>query len=151
MDELALQLGTTNNQINEDVSEEPYLMIRKDSSIKEHWNEWFRGVNNKPSIWSLNGVRGRRVFALHGKSANTTWRYRENHDDFKLKPNSYDAQWKFKKDVVYQVLKAMLELDSNFPLTVREEMALSEVEKAKGRMTLNAFIQKTKVAKKNSA
>ncbi|KAF9139695.1 hypothetical protein BG015_001932, partial [Linnemannia schmuckeri] len=92
MNELALEMGTTYNLINEDVSKEPHLMIREDSTIRDHRNEWFWGVNGNPSIWSLNGVRGCRVFALHGKSADTAWRYIEDHKDFNLQPNSYDTQ-----------------------------------------------------------
>ncbi|GJJ68189.1 hypothetical protein EMPS_00535 [Entomortierella parvispora] len=150
MDELALELGTTYNPLRgEYVSEEPVEMISNYCSIRDLWKEWFQGVRGRPSIWVLNGVRGRRVFALNGKSANTVWRWRANDRNFPLKPNSYDAQWKFKKDVVYQVLKVMLELDSSTPLAVREETALTAVEKAQGKMSLNAFIQKVKVTKKS--
>lgn len=148
MDELALELGSKYDFLFDVDDGVRYEMIPKSRSLRDHWCEWFRGMDGNPSIWRLNGVKGRSVFGLNGKAAATQWRW---DPSFPCKRNTYDAQWKFKKDIVYMVLEVMLAFDSNIDLAVREEKALVQIEKAKGSMTLNAFINKHKVSRKSVA
>lgn len=81
-----------------------------------------------PSIWRLNGIHGRSDFAPNGKSAEMQWYW---HENFPLKSNSYDQLWKYKKDVVYLVLKEMASLNGTIPIAVREEMVLTQAENTK--------------------
>ncbi|KFH70844.1 hypothetical protein MVEG_03691 [Podila verticillata NRRL 6337] len=94
MDELELELAKLRSLLFDVDKEVTYQMATRSCDLRHHWKEWVYGVADNPSIWRLNGIHGRSVFALNGKSAETRWRW---HESFPLKSNSYDQLWKYKR------------------------------------------------------
>ncbi|ORY99771.1 hypothetical protein BCR41DRAFT_363714 [Lobosporangium transversale] len=85
-----------------EVTIDKYDMLHQKHSLREHWNEWFYGHNDYPSIWRLNKFKGR------------SWR-----------ASNSARRYKFKKDVIYSILDRMLTMEERVALNEVEQLLVS--------------------------
>ncbi|KAI1306689.1 hypothetical protein EDD11_004692 [Mortierella claussenii] len=97
-----------------------YDMISQKRDLREHWKEWFYGLEGQPSIWRLNKHRGTKWRSVPGK-----------------KGNELARRYKFKRDIVFSILEKMLLKPGT--LAEREEAALLEMEELLVPISLNKY------------
>ena len=87
-------------------------MIPRGSTFKEHWQEWFHGVNGGPSIWRLDNAFG---------------------NDWRKGNNTVAKLYLFKKQLIESGLRIMLTIEAS-SLQERQfkmfEHILEEISKA---------------------
>lgn len=95
-----------------------YSMIPQARPLRDHWKEWFHGIDGNPSIWRLDKYLKSKWRSVPGSSA-------------------LNRRYKFKKDIVYSILRLMLEMEGT--LTEREDVALRQAEITIGQTSLNQY------------
>ncbi|KAI7816641.1 hypothetical protein BC939DRAFT_508130 [Gamsiella multidivaricata] len=93
-------------------------MLPCNEPLQRQWDEWFRGVDGRPSLWILN------------KTFKSKWR--KGHG------NTLAKTFSFKKTIVYSILDLILNTEGA-TLEAREESALQVVEDQLRVMTLNRY------------
>jgi hypothetical protein len=68
-------------------------MLPRSSSLQQHWDEWFKGVEGRPSLWILN------------KTFKSKWRQGGG--------NTLTKTFSFKKTIITSVLKLILNEEAN--------------------------------------